>query len=213
MEELRSTEILDKEIQEDARKKAEKILATADLESKAILENVSERIQSVRKEKETAYAQRLVHKQKDSAAAIPLEKERFLVSFEGRTVISAINEYLGQLDEKKQIVLLEKNMLKYHKVLENKKIKAIVFGLECSQVEPAIKKTFGAENILSCSSAKFEELGLEEPEGLNVHKGAILVSEDETVRCRVTFGEIVEEVLDDNSMELAQTLFCGRLPQ
>lgn len=213
MEELRSTEILDKEIQEDARKKAEKILATADLESKAILENVSERIQSVRKEKETAYAQRLVHKQKDSAAAIPLEKERFLVSFEGRTVISAINEYLGQLDEKKQIVLLEKNMLKYHKVLENKKIKAIVFGLECSQVEPVIKKTFGAENILSCSSAKFEELGLEEPEGLNVHKGAILVSEDETVRCRVTFGEIVEEVLDDNSMELAQTLFCGRLPQ
>ena len=56
MEEFRSTEILDKEIQADARKKAEKILAKADVDCALLLEEVSGRIEKAKKELEDKYS-------------------------------------------------------------------------------------------------------------------------------------------------------------
>ena len=46
MEELRSTEVLDKEIETDARKKAERILAKADSDGKALVADVARRVAS-----------------------------------------------------------------------------------------------------------------------------------------------------------------------
>ena len=45
MEELRSTEILEKEIQSDARRKAEKILKNADADCEKILSSVETRFE------------------------------------------------------------------------------------------------------------------------------------------------------------------------
>lgn len=213
MEELRSTEILDKEIHEDARKKAERILANAEAESKKILDNVSVRIAQARKEKEAAYAERLAHARKDSEAAVPLEKERFLVSFEGGVVIAAINDYLRNLDEERQLQILERLLRRYGGVFAGGTVNAVAFGMEARAAEKLVKKVFASANVGSCKAASFEELDLDEPAGLSVHKGIILDSEDGLVRCRATFGEVVAELLDDHSLELARTLFCGRLPQ
>lgn len=47
MEELRSTEILDKEIEADARKKAAKIVAKAESEAKSIIEGVDDRVKKL----------------------------------------------------------------------------------------------------------------------------------------------------------------------
>lgn len=213
MEELRSTEILDKEIQEDARKKAQKILANADAECKKILDNVTERIEIIRKEKEAAYEEQLQAIKKDSEAAIPLEKERFLVSFEGKAVIQAINDYLRRLNSKQVLQLIENLLIQYKQIVADKKIKAIAFGLEQQEASSVLKNAFGQNNIDSCKTVAFAEAGLEEPEGLTFHKGIILETLDASIRIRATIGEIVARILDENSMELAQTLFCGRLPQ
>ena len=51
MQELRSTDILDKEIQADARKKAERMLQKADSDCQALLESVNEDIQKAADEK------------------------------------------------------------------------------------------------------------------------------------------------------------------
>ena len=48
MEELRSAEILDKEIQDDARKKAEKILRNADSQCDQIMAQVESRLEEVK---------------------------------------------------------------------------------------------------------------------------------------------------------------------
>ena len=80
MEELRSTEILDKEIQEDARKKAGRILRDADAEAAKILAAVDSRVAAIRKEKENAYEQKIAAFKRDAEAALPLEEKRFLVS-------------------------------------------------------------------------------------------------------------------------------------
>ena len=108
MEELRSTEILDKEIHEDARKKAERILANADSECAKVLAGVDGRISAIRKEKEAYYKEKLAALKKDSDAAVPLEQERFLVSFEGHSVMSAIKRYVQNICSEKQQQLIER---------------------------------------------------------------------------------------------------------
>ena len=47
----------------------------------------------------------------------------------------------------------------------------------------------------------------------NVHKGIILESEDSSVRVRLTIDQLVGEIEDRYSNELATTLFGGRLPE
>ena len=47
MKEFRSTEILDKEIQEDARRKAEKLLKRADIDGQRIIDETEDRIKEV----------------------------------------------------------------------------------------------------------------------------------------------------------------------
>lgn len=213
MEELRSTEILDKEIHEDARKKAEKILSDADSECKKILEAVSNRIESVRKEKEAVYAEKLASDKKNSEASVPLEQERFLVSFESDAVMVAINNYLQKLEESKQLTLIKNLLNRYKDVLGAGRIKAQVFGFDLVAVESLLKDVFGSPKILECTQISYALSGAEDPVGLELHKGIILETQDDGIRCRATLGEVVAELIDAHSFELAQTLFCGRLPQ
>ena len=94
MQELRSTEILDKEIQADARKKAGSILQKADLDCAKLLESLDDDIEKTRAEKELAYSKKLAAFEQDQKAAIPLQKECFEVSFIQNSIVKNINEYL-----------------------------------------------------------------------------------------------------------------------
>ena len=99
MEELRSTEILDKEIEADARKKAEKLLLNADAECQKLLDGVQERVAGAECEKKQYYAGKIAAFTANLDAALPLEKERFLASFYAEAVGKALNDYLTALGE------------------------------------------------------------------------------------------------------------------
>ena len=120
MEEFRSTEILDKEIQADARKKAEKILAKADVDCALLLEEVSGKIEKAKKELEDKYALKIAAFEKDLSATLPLEKERFLVSFIQSSIEKAINAYLAKLSDEEKIDLVLKKSVKIEDVLKSK---------------------------------------------------------------------------------------------
>ena len=48
---------------------------------------------------------------------------------------------------------------------------------------------------------------------MNLRRGIILESEDSSVRVRLTIDQLVGEIEDRYSNELATTLFGGRLPE
>lgn len=77
MEELRSTEILDKEIQADARKKAERILERAEAEAKTLFTAVASRLATAEQELQKKTDEACAEFAKDKDAALPLEKARF----------------------------------------------------------------------------------------------------------------------------------------
>ena len=103
MEELRSTEILDKEIQNDARKKAERLLEKADNESKFLIEDVKNRISLAEKERSEENNEKLEKYKKNLDASIPLEKERFLVIFIQDSINKAMDNYFSSLSQNEKI--------------------------------------------------------------------------------------------------------------
>ena len=72
MQELRSTDILDKEIQADARKKAERMLAKTDSECEKLLASVESDIEKAAEEKQQFFARKLEAFEKDRMAVVPL---------------------------------------------------------------------------------------------------------------------------------------------
>lgn len=212
MEELRSTEILDREIQEDARKKAERILSSAHDEVQKILSTVNDKIESAGKEKELFYESKIARFKRDCEASVPLERKRFLVSFQSKAVREAINNYLNDLSLDKKAAMLEKLLEKYRSALMDKKLFVKVFAFDADKASSIIKKIFGNTSLQSIQTADVSEI-CGPSDYLNEMKGFIIETSEGSVRCRVMLSEIVEELIDMYSFELTKTLFGGRIPE
>lgn len=203
MQELRSTEILDKEIQEDAQKKVLKILQNAESECKILLDSIEEKMSVVQKEKEEVYAKKLQAFERNQKASIPLEKQRFEVSFMQDLLLNSINEYLENLTQEKRIQLVLKNQ-KIDEFVKDNKFNAFVYGFDSKKAEKELSALLG-KNLISCNVTEFGKLILEE-ENIKLKEGIILESENKSVRFRLTLSELVSRILDKNRAELTKAL-------
>ncbi len=212
MEELRSTAIIDSEILEDSRKKAERILSNSETECKAILAAVKERVAEVTKEKTHFYDERIEIHKRDLAAAMPLERKRYLVEFEKNEVLKAIVEYLGNLSKDKKLQLIKSLFIRYKDYLEGCKVRIKVAGFKTEDILSLIKADLKSDLIIECvemDAVLKSSLKTEYGEA----EGMIIESEDKSRLCRVFIGELIDQIIDKNSYELTTALFCGRLPE
>ena len=206
MQELRSTDILDKEIQADARKKAERMLAKADSDCAKLLASVDTDIEKAAEEKQEFFAHKLDAFEKDRMAVVPLEKERFKVSFIQNAVIQNINKYLEALTEEKRLTLVSRDF----NFNTDRRLNAYVYGFSVSGAKKFLSSKLG-DKLISCTETKFGAVALEDEIGLANPQGIILESEDKNFRCRLTLSEVIEKLLDTNRAELSATLFGGDL--
>jgi V/A-type H+-transporting ATPase subunit E len=208
MQELRSTDILDKEIQADARKKAERMLAKTDSECEKLLASVESDIEKAAREKQQFFAHKLEAFEKDRMAVVPLEKERFKVSFIQNAVMQNINKYLEGLSEEKRLALVARD---FDSGVKTKlSLNAYVYGFSLSAAKKFLTDKIGSK-LLSVKETKFGAVILEEDIGLEKPAGIILESEDKNFRCRLTLNEVIEKLLDTNRADLSATLFGGDL--
>lgn len=216
MEVLRTTEILENEINENAKKKAACILAEAESECRKIAEIIDKRIAAVEKEEEFFLQKQLSVIKMEMEAAISLSKVRFLAEYTNKTVISAIHDYLDALDEKKQLQLIQSQLSRFAPVLEGKKLAVEILGFDEKSVRPVLADVFGKDAVASCQLVDPKvAMGSDvwNQGNLGVSKGILLRTEDSSVRCHVTFDDIVGQLLERHGSELASTLFCGGLSQ
>lgn len=206
MQELRSTDILDKEILTDARKKAEKILKKADYDSAELIARVEEDIAKAKAQKEDFFNKKLEAYEKDQQNSIPLEKQRFEVSFVQKAVEAEINAYLSSLTEEKRLEIASKNF----DFTSDKKFNAYVYGFELAEAKKFLTKKLG-KNLLGCEETVFRKIVLEDECGLAKPEGIILESEDKTYRARLSLSEVCGRLLNVNRNELANALFGGSL--
>lgn len=208
MNELRSTEILDKEIQADARKKSERILASAKAECESIANSVPSRVEQAKKERSAKYDEKITAFENDRKASVPLEKERFLVSFIQNSIDKAIDGYVETLSEDEKLELVLKRLAKYEKNLKSQKVRAFVYGFDTALVQKTLSKRL---SLLSCEKTEFNKLVVEKSYGISHKKGIILETEDKSVRCRLTLSELCMQIQDTYRKELYDVLFGGRL--
>ncbi|MDR1307057.1 MAG: ATPase [Treponema sp.] len=98
MEELQSTEALDREILEDARKKAFKILKSADdsvAASKALWE---QKLQKTLEQAGTAYAKKAEQSRREIMVKLPLDKRRIRSERIETLLNGAMRDFLASLD-------------------------------------------------------------------------------------------------------------------
>ena len=206
MQEVRSTDILDKEIQADARKKAERMLEKADRDCQQLLASVESDIEKAAEDKKQFFAHKLEAFEKDRQAVVPLEKERFKVSFIQNSIIQNINRYLEGLSEEKRLALVSRNF-DFGKELN---FNAYVYGFSLSAAKKFLSEKL-KNRLLSVTESRFSSAALEDDIGLAKPEGIILESEDRTFRCRLTLNEVIEGLLNSNRAELSETLFGGAL--
>lgn len=200
MEELRSTDILDKEIQNDARKKAQAVLEQGKKKAGEILGKVQERLDAAKIQKEKFYGEKFAKIQKDSDASLPLEKERFLVSFIGSSIDQAIGAYLKSLSSSQRIQLVAKLLDGKESLCAGKKFAAKIYGFEKKEAQEAVEKKLGSK-LISCETIQNEQM----PDGI------VLDSEDRSVKIRLTIDEIIGAAKDKHYQEMCAALFGGRL--
>ncbi|MBQ9538538.1 MAG: hypothetical protein IJU95_04650 [Treponema sp.] len=212
MEELRSTEALDNEIRNDARKRAGKILEKAKENALSLKDSTDKKLSDAIAEAERQSASRLEMQKKNIDASVPLEKGRQLVSFIYDSVMDAINSYLEQAGEARRFDIVSALVLRSKAFLDGKELEATVVGFDLQSAQKMLKKQLGSSAV-SCSAGNAHILDGERLSGLKFREGIILKAKDSSISCRLTLDEKMKEILDDKSYELSSTLFCGRLPE
>ncbi len=210
MEELRSTEILDKEIESDARKKAEKILKKTEEECKKIIDSVKDKVESAKKEKSAFYQKKLESFKADTENSFPLEKQRFLVSFIQNSFSKNINEFLNSMSLENRIDLVINKSKSELEKIKSQKVCAFVYGFDLNLSEQKLRKIFG-ENLVKVEKTEFNKIIEEELLGLTFKEGIILETQNKTIRFRMTLPEIFGQIENDYREELFNALFDGRI--
>lgn len=202
MQELRSTDVLDKEIQAEATKKAEKILKKAKEDSAQIVSSVDKNIENLKKDKEAQNAKRLETYERNQKAAVPLEKARFEVSYVQEKLSEGVNEWLSGMDSQKHLELLFKD----YKHQKGTKVHAYIYGFDFKTAKKFVEKIIGSD-LSSCEETIFGKIVVEDTCGLTNPEGVILEADDKSLRSCLTMSRVIGNLFDTNRKELAATLF------
>ncbi|MDR2767039.1 MAG: ATPase [Treponema sp.] len=110
MEELQSTDALDREILEDARKKAHKILKSADDEAVSRAASWERRLERKQEEVRKNYAEKIAGARKEIMARLPMDKRRIRTEKIQTLLAGAMNSYLASLDRARLLGILKKEL-------------------------------------------------------------------------------------------------------
>lgn len=194
MEELRSTDALDREILEDARRKADKTLRAADEAAKQAEASWDRKLAEDLEALDAKHAERVRRLRDETFARLPLDQRRARVERAERLLAAAMERCLRALPRERLLALVEREVSR--RAAELAPGPAIVRsrGLKEHEAAAILSRTLGSVpwSVAECAEA---------PDGLpslSAESGAV------TVRCGV--ADIGAALLDDRRGELAAAL-------
>jgi hypothetical protein len=198
MEELQSTEVLDREILEDARKKAYRILKTADDTVKAASAAGEKKAAEAVSELESRYAARRQRSIAEIFARLPLDKQRIWSEKVETLLGSATEAWFAGLGRERVLALLEKELEKRlaecPEFAAAETVRLEYYRLEKAEAEALVKKQLPqARPVFEKSAAG----GGEYPE---------LVLDIPAARITASINMLVDSLLHDKRAELAAAL-------
>jgi len=193
MEELRSTEALDREILEDARKKADRLLRSAESTKSALDETWQKKTKDDISVLEHKHERRSAAQRKETLARLPLDKRRARAERADRLLQEAMHGYLFSLPRKDLLTVMGRELKQRAKLLPPTNVRVRASGLSKTELEALFN------SCLDKVSWTLEDLQAdgELPE---------LSAESGPVRVRIGIEEVAQELLAEHRSELAVSL-------
>jgi len=201
MEELQSTEILDKEILEDARKKAHRILKTAEDTIKTKLADREKKLDETISELEKKYAQQSKHATDEIMAHLQIDKQRVKAKKIEELLSSAVQTWYTGLSRERVLALLKGELAKRVAASDTSgagAIKAYIHKVEMKEAETLLKAVLPGKSggntpctiEQSASVSPYPEIILETPEA----------------RIYASISKTVDALLGEKRAELVEAL-------
>ena len=194
MEELRSTEVLDREILEDARKKAARFLKNADQLGKAAAAEWAKKLDTDLAALERKHRERIENLVRETNARYPLDTRRMRAERAERKLREAMDAFIRSLPHSRLIELLVRELGQREAALAAHSLIAEAGGLAMKEAEALLAtiRPAGAWKLnlqADCDPAK-----------------PWLVIRDDVVTVRIGTAEIGETLLREKRAELAVAL-------
>jgi hypothetical protein len=173
MEELQSTEILDREILEDARKKAQRILKTADDTIKAKEAERERNIRSALGELEEKYKQQGAAAAKEIMAVLPVDKRRAQAKKIEELLGAAVESWYAKLSRPRMLEMVRRELEERLAACEgfSGAVCASVHKIETIEAETLLRKTLPGREFKiekSVSTEAYPEITVEAG-GVKIH--------------------------------------------
>jgi len=194
MEELRSTEVLDREILEDARKKAARFLKNADQLGKAAEAEWAKKLETDLAALDRKHRERIDNLVRETNARYPLDTRRMRAERAERKLREAMDTFIRSLPRTRLMDLLERELRQREAALSPLSLIAEAGGLDMKEAEDLLAsiRPIGAWTLnlqADCDPAK-----------------PWLVIRDDVVTVRIGTSEIGETLLREKRAELATAL-------
>jgi vacuolar-type H+-ATPase subunit E/Vma4 len=207
MEELRSTEALDREILEDARKKAAKTLKTADANVESQKKQWEEKTQTSITEIRKAFADNTEKAQQEILARFPLDKRRMRSEISEKILKDAMNGFLQNLNRTNLLLILEQEFEKRLAVCGEADLKnnpMVTFQkMEESEVHTLLRKILDKPEIKG--KLRLEDFQIKQDADKSAAFPAIALNTN-TIRITASVENAAAEMLVDKRAELVVAL-------
>jgi hypothetical protein len=204
MEELQSTEVLDREILEDARKKAYRILKTADDTVAANAAAWEKKAAEAAAELESHYAARRQRSVAEISARLPLDTQRLWSEKIETLLRSATEHWFAGLGRERVLALLgtelEKRLAECPEFAAAETIRAAYSRLDRAEAEAIIKKQLPRARLVFEQSAAGD--GAEDPDRAYPE----LTLDIPAARITASINMLTDSLLHDQRAELATAL-------
>ena len=206
MEELRSTEVLDREILEDARKKAHKILSAADDKVKSQTKRWQKKTEKSLASLDLVYKEREEKSKKEISARLPLDKRRLRSEITETLLKKNLSSFLLGLSRDRILTLLKDEFVKRLKVCAGD-IKEIN---EKAQIKYSSMTNEEATKIINevCSNSDFAQLRQflpKEDEGVSALFPALILS-CRDLKITASVEDAASVLLSEKRSELVKAL-------
>ena len=197
MEELVSTEALEREILEDARKKAERILKGADEDVRRIAQEGERRKAEAAAELQRNYAARAERYRAETLARVPLERARLKSSYVDARLREALGAFLSSLPESRVEAFAREGLRGAAAFLDGKELRIRRRSLSQSSATRAVAEALPASKVIE---------SVEDPS--MPAAGIVAETVDGSAIMRATLDITTETLLGQRRGELAGAL-CG----
>ncbi len=195
MEEIRGTEALEREILEDARKRADRIIRKAEENARLLGAQTEQRIKEAKAALLSEYQIKKKTAELEMLSRLPLEKARLDILYRDEMLRKALQEALASMNPRLFGLWCVKRLACQAELVRKSPAKVLVHGLD-SETMRDIGALFGQGSDIS----------IEEAPTMKV-RGLIVEPMDASYRISLTENDLLEWLLDEKRGELAAALF------